>query len=797
MGQCWPGIEDQILEWDAKLFGRMERHNPEGKGPNGKVDEGASSNKNHEKNPDQDENYKDPENHIPTDSTFNPYALSIMPRVNEQKMESDDPKEDVIMLEGTIKYFPGVAPPEHNETREEKKKRILAAKDRLREDFNKARERMKDDTSKLFGNVGGFLKNLYTNNRPEKPTPEENNGELKFPTGIQKDQDEPSGEAQIKPKVPSFVSPTSEIPGLDLTMRDVFPEGRPNEAKFASHKTVLPNCNWKGLYDQIEGEYYDKEFPAEASSVVGFGTATTEDDKKKVETMRNYEFKRLSYVLEDVKVVQDGISPNDIFQGQLGDCYYLSALAAVAEHPDRIERIIVQKETSEKGAYCVALNILGQWISVVLDDIFPVNPRGSVPFCYTKTQEIWAMLLEKAYAKVYGGYWNIGCGGITCEALKDITGAPCTYIDLEEEDQRSTALKTIEDADKKHFIITCSSKGSGEHKSEKGIISGHAYTLVSIVHLSDGTELLHLRNPWGRGEWKGDWGDESPLWDTPGAREEAGWKSGEDDGMFYMRFDDFCENFSAVTICHYHNDYILSTLKGDNDDEKLDVRQFTVNKAGSYYIGLSQPDSKQFKPEDEYEMGYLSCTIIKREGTNVKFIDGFASSRRDIWSKMELEEGSYLAIMYTNWNSANTLYSFWAYGPQNVPIKKVYGQSYKDICMNILYDALLQHALQKQEGWKYMSNPDYSAIRYRLEYGGGGYGFYIFDNGVDNVKLTAIIGMEAKNCEIVTPLPGEDGKVELFMEPKESKMLLYRICNLPNSLGFSISFKMRKTFFGI
>ena len=26
--------------------------------------------------------------------------------------------------------------------------------------------------------------------------------------------------------------------------------------------------------------------------------------------------------------------------------------------------------------------------------------------------------------------------------------------------------------------------------------------------------LVKLRNPWGKGEWKGDWGDDSWLW-TP------------------------------------------------------------------------------------------------------------------------------------------------------------------------------------------------------------------------------------------------------------------------------------------
>ena len=37
--------------------------------------------------------------------------------------------------------------------------------------------------------------------------------------------------------------------------------------------------------------------------------------------------------------------------------------------------------------------------------------------------ELWVLLLEKAYAKVYGGYGNI-VGGSGLEALKNLTGAP-------------------------------------------------------------------------------------------------------------------------------------------------------------------------------------------------------------------------------------------------------------------------------------------------------------------------------------------------------------------------------------
>jgi len=43
------------------------------------------------------------------------------------------------------------------------------------------------------------------------------------------------------------------------------------------------------------------------------------------------------------------------------------------------------------------------------------------------------MLLEKAYAKMYGGWSNIHLG-FSCDALRDLSGAPTEYIDLQNEE---------------------------------------------------------------------------------------------------------------------------------------------------------------------------------------------------------------------------------------------------------------------------------------------------------------------------------------------------------------------------
>ena len=43
-------------------------------------------------------------------------------------------------------------------------------------------------------------------------------------------------------------------------------------------------------------------------------------------------------------------------------------------------------------------------------------------FNHSHEGELWVILLEKAWAKVNGGYYNIE-GGLMTEALRDLTGA--------------------------------------------------------------------------------------------------------------------------------------------------------------------------------------------------------------------------------------------------------------------------------------------------------------------------------------------------------------------------------------
>ena len=44
---------------------------------------------------------------------------------------------------------------------------------------------------------------------------------------------------------------------------------------------------------------------------------------------------------------------------------------------------------------------------------------------------------------------------------------------------------------------------------DRGLTSNHYYTITKVVRFSQKVDLLRIRNPWGKDEWKGSWSNYS------------------------------------------------------------------------------------------------------------------------------------------------------------------------------------------------------------------------------------------------------------------------------------------------
>jgi calpain-15 len=69
---------------------------------------------------------------------------------------------------------------------------------------------------------------------------------------------------------------------------------------------------------------------------------------------------------------------------------------------------------------------------VTVDDYFPCTPRGGPMFSRANENEMWVLLIEKAYAKLHGNYFTLR-GGFANEGMIDLTGCPSAIFDFEKE----------------------------------------------------------------------------------------------------------------------------------------------------------------------------------------------------------------------------------------------------------------------------------------------------------------------------------------------------------------------------
>lgn len=134
------------------------------------------------------------------------------------------------------------------------------------------------------------------------------------------------------------------------------------------------------------------------------------------------EWKRASEIPGAI-LFKDGASHEDIGQGALGDCYFLSALSVLG-NKRTVELFVCQNDSDhanendpnhwkKTGCFMVKFFRDGDFQYVIVDDWLPYS--GDMP-AFTRGGEdgleMWPAILEKAYAKLYGSYESIEAGKV-------------------------------------------------------------------------------------------------------------------------------------------------------------------------------------------------------------------------------------------------------------------------------------------------------------------------------------------------------------------------------------------------
>lgn len=415
-------------------------------------------------------------------------------------------------------------------------------------------------------------------------------------------------------------------------------------SKLITAETIQQRCRKAGIK-----QFLDVEFPPNDKSLFADPNSTKNPP---VIWRRPKEFLKGT-----IRLFTDCIHPSDIAQGALGDCWYLASLAAMAEFPKLVEACFAKTEYNDLGVYEILCFKNGMQTSVIVDDLFPCDPESGKP-CYSHVEgnELWVLLLEKAWAKLHGTYERIE-GGIPHRALMDLTGDTGRTLNISKE---PSLWERLLEFDRLGYLMCASTPGedhltkSTGKKPSAGIVPGHAYTLKGAKQYGEVT-LVNLRNPWGQFEWDGDWSDKSPLW-TQEMKNAFHPTLSANDGSFWMSFDDFLKHYDYLSVlyqCSRVGDKWLQTkmpleLTGENVCKQCLSFKIEVNTVG--FFTLLQRDERILGTPDYVNLAFAVYGPMGAPGGPKEVLRSPSWSTREIVEEVRPEQplkpGDYVVAVY-------------------------------------------------------------------------------------------------------------------------------------------------------
>lgn len=195
------------------------------------------------------------------------------------------------------------------------------------------------------------------------------------------------------------------------------------------------------------------------------------------------------------------ISVNDLFQGNLGDCFLIASIGELAlNDPSAITSMI---QSNGNGTETVTLYEAAdgnvprfstaqfQPVQVTVGNQFPnysVDSRAGEDVV-GRQQGIWPQVLEKVYATLNGGYGAINEGGYAVVAMEELTGQHARSMS-----PARLTLSRLERYLSADDLVVMDTRN--RNHLPDNLVGDHAYMFEGVT-MNGNTPMVHLGNPWG------------------------------------------------------------------------------------------------------------------------------------------------------------------------------------------------------------------------------------------------------------------------------------------------------------
>ena len=370
---------------------------------------------------------------------------------------------------------------------------------------------------------------------------------------------------------------------------------------------------------------------------------------------------------EDLVILPENLDYSCFKQGNIGDCYFISCIHALSEIPQLLNYIFLllteeqnNQVTLDQENFKVNFFIDGEWKIINIKNSFPIEIIKNDETGETKEvllgvepnkNELFLMILEKAWAKINGGYDKIESGNIY-NIFELFLGCKCdSYYELKKNYVFINSLYERIKLNEKFCgnLSLCASKYYEVDKKKmekdkytydkkeclkKGKINeskyGHAYTIIKTFEIIiepkrkynyafNTVKFLIISNPHGKGSELIGSGIElkkiSEILNKKFSNENKKKyeyildinKKYEETGIIYMPLDYFKEWCTEVSVCYAHYDCLNYTLDINNDFDYLYIYKIKSKNRQYFTCQICFPSYRVHKKD--MDQLYVSLEI--------------------------------------------------------------------------------------------------------------------------------------------------------------------------------------------
>jgi hypothetical protein len=162
---------------------------------------------------------------------------------------------------------------------------------------------------------------------------------------------------------------------------------------------------------------------------------------------------------------------------------------------------------------------------------------------------------------------------------------------------------------------------------------------------------MKLRNPFGEGEWTGDYSDNSDKWTSDVKKAFPEFEGPRDDGIFWIDFDNFCKYFQIVSICVPLKPLLSTTIKVPKDKAtNYNVLKLNVQGQGILSISVCKKSYRFHRKISPDEECIENIIVAKVDKAGKKFV--YLDSAYNETSSTLVEAGEYVVIYNVDYKTA-------------------------------------------------------------------------------------------------------------------------------------------------